>query len=42
MTKLSELISDKFTEREKQSILLPSQYYNENDDNTKDKLKDTF
>ena len=37
--KVNDLVAGQFPDKEKPSFLLPSQYYNENNDNTKDKLK---
>ncbi len=42
IAKMNELIADQFPDKEKPSFLLPSRYSDENDDNTKDKLKDTL
>ncbi len=39
-TKVNELITDQFPYKEKPSFVLQPQYYDENNDNTKDKLKD--
>ncbi len=41
-TKVNKLVADQFPDKEKPSFLLPSQYYDENDDNTKDKVKDVL
>ncbi len=40
--RVNELVAGKFPDKEKPSFLLPSQYCNENDDSTKDKVKDVL
>lgn len=40
--KVNELVAGQFPDKEKPSFLIPSQYNDENDDNTKDKLKDVM
>ncbi len=40
--KANKLVADQFPNKEKPSFLLPSRYHEENDGNTKDKLKDTL
>ncbi len=40
--KVNELVIGQFPEKEKPSFLLPPRYHDENDDNTKDNLKDVL
>ncbi len=41
-TKVNELVAGQFQDKEKPVFLLPARHYDENDDNTKDKLKYTL